>query len=110
VATLFQGKHTGLPLYRTRRMCAPVIWSDVVFTSRVCGLRPDQIPGTSACPQSKQIPRSLRQTLLWIEAPRLFAFNFEVAAILSKRFSRSASCKGNSCAKCQGMRSSFVMH
>ncbi len=84
----------GLPLHRTRRMCAPVMWSDVVFTSRVCRLihaaailasfllpwtlrkrvwsmdqsclpcrkdarspavcmRPDQIPGTSACPQSK---------------------------------------------------------
>jgi hypothetical protein len=110
VAALFQGNPMGLPLHRTRRMCTPVMWSDVIFTSRVCRLRPDQIPGTSACPQSKQIPRSLRQTLLWMEAPRLFAFNFEVAAILSKRFSRSASCKGNSCAKRQGMRSSFVKH
>ena len=34
-------------------MCAPVMSSDVVFTSRVCRLRLDQIPGTSACPQSK---------------------------------------------------------
>ena len=91
-------------------MCAPVMWSDVVFTSRVCRLRPDQIPGTSARPQSKQLPRSLRQTLVWIEAPRPLAFNFEIAAMLSKRFSHSASCKSNSCAKRQGMRSSFVKH
>src|SRR6266568_8842271 len=59
VVALFQGNPMGLPLHRTRRMCAPVMWSDVVFTSRVCRLRTDQIPGTSACPQSKQIPRSL---------------------------------------------------
>ena len=39
-----------------------------------------------------------------------FAFNFAVAAMLSKRLSRSASYKGNSCAKRQGMRSSFVKH
>jgi hypothetical protein len=68
------------------------------------------MPGTSVCPQSMQIPPSLRQTLLWSEVPRLFALNFEVAAMLSKRFSRSASCKGNSCAKRQGMRSSFVKY
>src|SRR5438093_4539090 len=27
VAALFQGNHMGLPLHRTRRMCAPVILS-----------------------------------------------------------------------------------
>ena len=94
MAALFQGNPMELPLHRTRRMCAPVMWSDVVFTSRVRRLihaaailasfllpwtlrkrvwsmdqsclpcrkdarsppvcmRHDQIPGTSACPQSK---------------------------------------------------------
>src|SRR5262249_6734356 len=76
----WRGNPMGLPLHRTRRRCAPVMWSDVVFTHRGCRLRPEQIPGTSACLQRKQIQRSLRQTLVWSAAPRLFAFNFEGAA------------------------------